>query len=287
MPAGQPFTLLCQAAARPKLSGRADLHIHTTVSDGTYTPAQIVELARRSGLVAVALADHDTLAGVAPARAAAADWNLEVIAGVEISTEHEGRHLHLLGYFVDPEDAGLLAFLQQLQQQRQARFWEMVERLKHCGVSLDEEGVREQIGTASLGRRHLAQVLVQQGKASTIREAFQRWLRDGGRVPAARPALPLAQAIERVRQAGGVAALAHPSYDWTLNELARLRELGLGGIEADYPGFRPSWIRQLREWAKELGLAVTGGSDCHGPERELGAGSITADELEGLRILTR
>jgi predicted metal-dependent phosphoesterase TrpH len=98
-----------------------------------------------------------------------------------------------------------------------------------------------------------------------------------------RPALPLARAIALVRQAGGVAALAHPSYDWTRQELAGLRDLGLGAVEADYPGFRPSWRRQLRDLARDLGLAVTGGSDCHGPERELGAGSVTIEELETLR----
>lgn len=283
MPAGQPFTLLCQAAARPRLSGRADLHIHSTASDGTYSPAQIVELARRGGLAGIALTDHDTLAGIAAARVAATDWHIEIITGVEISTDYLGKHLHLLGYFVDTDDGPLQEALHGVQEQRQARFWEMVERLKGCGVSLDEEAARERIGTTSVGRRHLAQILVEQKRAGSIREAFQRWLHDRGRAVAPRPALPLADAIARVREAGGVAALAHPSYDWTRTELARLRDLGMGAIEADYPGFRLSWRKQLKEWAKEIGLAISGGSDCHGPERELGAGSVTAEELELLR----
>ncbi len=124
MPRRQPFTTLCQVLAR---SSRADLHVHTTCSDGSYTPDEVVDLARRSGLAAVAITDHDTLAGIGPARSAARGA-LEVVAGVEITAEHNGRVRHLLGYFFDPEDASLNAALAEVRTRRAERFREMVER---------------------------------------------------------------------------------------------------------------------------------------------------------------
>src|SRR5437870_1828670 len=135
MPARQPFTALCQAGSRRRTTGRADLHLHSTHSDGNYTPAQLLDLARRSGLAAVALTDHDTLAGVAEAEAAAAGSGVAVVPGVEISAEYQGRELHLLGYFVRAGDEPLRAALRRLREHRERRFWEIVERLRGCGVS--------------------------------------------------------------------------------------------------------------------------------------------------------
>ena len=137
MPARQPFTALCQLASRGRLAGRADLHLHTTHSDGAYSPAQVVELARRAGLAAVAVTDHDAVGGVAVARAAAVGSGVEVVAGVEITAEYRGRELHLLGYFFRTDDGPLTAALAKICRGRAERFAEMVERLRACGVSLD------------------------------------------------------------------------------------------------------------------------------------------------------
>jgi predicted metal-dependent phosphoesterase TrpH len=282
MPAGQPFTALCQLAARGPHAGRADLHVHTTHSDGEYTPAQVVELARRAGLSAVALTDHDTLAGVPDARRAAAGFPLEVIAGAEITAEHRGREVHLLAYFVDPDHPGLAAALAEVRRWRVERFGAMVERLRACGVSLGEEGLGGL--PEAPGRRHLAERLVRAGRAGTVREAFARYLKDGGRADVPKRRLPAARALALVRQAGGVAAWAHPPYDCTRDGLAELRGLGLGAVEAEYPGLRPARSRQLRAWAAALGLAVTGGSDCHGPGRRgVGARTVAAAEVARLR----
>src|SRR5262245_49094463 len=255
MPAQQPFTALCRlvAEARPH-PDRADLHLHTTHSDGSYTPAQVVELALRSGLCAIAITDHDTLEGVAPARAAAAGTGLEVIAGVEISSEHEGRELHLLGYFISTEDAALSRTLKELRRRRAERFHEMIERLRQQGVSLGETEVPS--AAHALGRRHLAELLVRQGRASTVREAFLRYLHDGGRAVVPKQLLPVAEAIRQVREAGGVASWAHPPDRCTRGQLSELCDLGLKAVEAEYPGFRPARVRKLRTWAGELGLAV-------------------------------
>jgi 3',5'-nucleoside bisphosphate phosphatase len=287
MPARQPFTALCQLAARRSRSaGRADLHLHTTHSDGTYTPAQVLDLARRSGLAAVAVTDHDTLDGVALAQQAAIGTGVEVVPAVEISAEYRRRELHLLGYFVRQGDEPLQSALRRLREDRTGRFWEMVERLRGCGVSLDEGWLRDEAGSGALGRRNLAEFLVQTGRAGSVREAFSRYLGDGGRVAIPKVRLAVAEALELVRGAGGVASWAHPSYDCDRGSLRELRGLGLGAVEVEYPATRSARRKELRQLARECDLAVSGGSDCHGPDqlrRAVGACSISAEELEALR----
>ena len=286
MPARQPFTALCQAAARKPAAGRADLHLHTVHSDGSYTPAQVVDLAKRSGLAAIAITDHDTLSGIAAAQAAATGASVEIIPGVEISTEFHGRELHLLGYFFRLDDGPLRAALERLALHRAGRFWEMVERLKQCGVSLDKEDLRAHAGSESLGRRHLAEMMVKAGRARSVGEAFGRYLRDNGRAAVPKSRLPVEEALTLVRAAGGVAAWAHPSYDCNGDNLRELCRLGLGALETAYPGHSAGRMQELRTLAAAFGLAVTGGSDCHGPDqprRAVGACSVSNEELKILR----
>lgn len=274
---------------QPRTSGRADLHVHTTYSDGSYTPTEVVNVAQRSGLAAVAITDHDTLSGVGPTQAAALGSGVDIIAGVEITAEYLGRELHLLGYFVGEEDSALTAALERLRAHRIGRFWDMVERLRSCGVSLDEQALHAQASAGTLGRRHLAMMLVNARRAGSVREAFTRYLGDNGRAAVPKLRLPVADAIALVRGADGVASWAHPSYDCTREALIELRGQGLQAIEANYPSFRASRVRELRAWAAELGLAVTAGSDCHGPGhhgRAIGVATLTAAELEQVRRRT-
>lgn len=281
----QPFTKLCQQLARPRPGDRVDLHLHTTYSDGLYTPAEIIDLARRSGLAAVAITDHDTIAGVRAARKAA-QGQVVVVSGVELTTRYEDQELHLLGYYVNLDHAALNAALDRLRGQRAERFQEMVERLRGCGVAVAAEDLPAPEDPAALGRRHLAEVLVKTRQADTVQQAFVRFLGDNGRVNIPKPGLPAAEAIALVRAAGGVAGWAHPPYDGTRERLGQLRQLGLQAVEVEHPTYKHSWSRQLRSWASELGLAVTGGSDCHGPTplyRAVGARGITWQELEYLR----
>ena len=285
MPVGQPFTQLCQTLSRPRHFGRVDLHLHTTFSDGNYTPAEVVDLARRSGLSAIAITDHDTIAGIAPTQQAAGTA-LEIVTGVEITAEYRGKELHLLGYFFDPENAALRSALDRLRHERIGRFHEMIKRLNGLGVHFEEAEVAHLGAVNALGRRHLAEMLVQAKKAATVREAFQRYLGDRGRATVPKTRLPVAEAIALVRGANGVAAWAHPNYDCSKEALLELKRLGLGAIEAEYPAFRDSRRKELRQLAKELELAITGGSDCHGPgqpHRDVGASSITHQELIRLK----
>ncbi|SRR5581483_4305011 len=286
MPARQPFTALCQLAARGRHAGRADLHLHTTHSDGTYTPAEVVDLARRSGLSAIAITDHDTLSGILAARAAAVGSPVEVIVGIEITSDYQGRELHLLAFFVALDNEPLNAALEAIRRHRVERLREMRQRLQQAGVSIPDADVVLPASPDAVGRRHLAEQLVQAGRAATIREAFARYLHDRSPFVVPKQRLPVAEAIRLVRVAGGVAAWAHPSYDCTQDSLLELREMGLGAVEVEFPDVRNSRSRQLRAWAAGLGLAVTAGSDCHGPgRRTLGCYSVSAEELEQLRQL--
>ncbi|MFL5240616.1 MAG: PHP domain-containing protein [Gemmataceae bacterium] len=285
MPARQPFTSLCQAAAASPAHGRADLHLHTTHSDGSYTPEQIVDLARRSGLAAIAITDHDTVDGI-PSAQQAAGGHVEIISGVEITAEFRERELHLLGYFVRLDHEPLRAALDHLREHRVTRFWDMVDRLRDVGVHMAEDSLRKQAGSGVLGRRNLAMMLMQSGNVGSVREAFSRYLGDGGRVSLPKRRLPVQEAISLVRAAGGVAAWAHPSYDCHRDSLVELSRWGIGALEAEYPTHRNSRGRELRNLAGQFDLAVTGGSDCHGPEplgRTVGACSITREELATLR----
>jgi predicted metal-dependent phosphoesterase TrpH len=289
MPAGQPFTQLCQSLARPRHFGRVDLHLHTTFSDGTYSPVEVVDLARRSGLSAIAITDHDTIDGYAPTKQLAGSA-IEVVSGVEITAEWRGRELHLLGYFFDADNNALDTALTHLRSERIGRFRAMVERLKPLGVHFENEDFAHLTNRTTLGRRHLAEMLVKAKKAATVREAFHRWLGDHGRAAVPKTRLPVAEAIRLVRAAGGIAAWAHPNYDCAKDALVELGRLGLGAIEVEYPSFRSGRIKELRHLAVSLGLAVSGGSDCHGPgepSRAIGASTISRAEFDHLRERAR
>jgi predicted metal-dependent phosphoesterase TrpH len=281
----QPFTSLCRTLAGRRATDRVDLHIHSTFSDGTYAPAQIVDLARRSGLPALAITDHDTTDGWMPACQAAGEA-LEVVPGVEVTARYQDREFHLLGYFFRPNDEALQAALKEIRTARLERFWEMVARLGKAGVVLAEKDLEQARGAELLGRRHLAELLVKARRAASIQDAFRRYLGDDGRVSIPSVGLPVAEAISLVRGAGGVAAWAHPPYDCKREQLTELGTLGLQAVEVEYPAVRRRRVRELRIWAAELGLAVTGGSDCHGPgDRSVGACGITRAELESIRQL--
>jgi predicted metal-dependent phosphoesterase TrpH len=281
----QPFTALCRQLAASATPCRADLHIHTTVSDGTYSPQQVVDIARRAGLAAIAITDHDALEGSKAARAAT--QGVEVINGVEVTSEYEGHEVHILGYFVNVSDRALNAALEQLRSSRRERFHAMADRLRGCGAVIDDSDLIAADCGGSLGRRTLATLLHAHGKVGSVREAFDRYLADGGPADIPKQRLSLDRAIALARGAGGVTSLAHPRATLTLDDLTQLRDRGLQAVEVEYPTHRAARSRELREWASRLGMAITGGSDCHGPEplhRGIGCRSVTIEELNALRM---
>jgi predicted metal-dependent phosphoesterase TrpH len=269
--------------ARPR---RADLHVHTTASDGEFTPEQVVAFARRAGLAAVAITDHDTLAAVEEARAAAAD-HLELVAGVEITAAFAGREVHLLGYFVRTDHAPLNAALARLSERRRERFRDFLARLAARGFPIPEDRAKlVEVGAVSLGRRHVAGLLVACGHAHHRTEAFHRLLGSVAGQVLPKELIPVEEAIALVRAAGGASSLAHPSHDLTDADFSALAAFGLDALEVEYPWGRNSPAARLREAAARYGFAVTGGRDCHGPHpagRGVGSHAITLAELEGLR----
>ncbi|VTU01903.1 php domain protein : Uncharacterized protein OS=Chlorobium tepidum (strain ATCC 49652 / DSM 12025 / TLS) GN=CT0328 PE=4 SV=1: PHP [Gemmataceae bacterium] len=285
MPRRSPFTNLARqlaALARPQ---RADLHTHTTASDGEFTPSQVAAHARQAGVAAVAVTDHDTLAGVAEAQAAAPE--LDVIAGVEISTSFNGREFHLLGYFVRTDHAELNAALARVCERRRDRFREFVECIRGGGrnIPADRVALVEQ-ASESLGRRHVAQLLVACGAARHRTEAFQRFVGPVRNEVGPKVLLPVEEAIHLVHAAGGVASLAHPPADLDDDTFRTLAGYGLDALEAEYPWGRNSRTNALREAASRYGFAVSGGSDCHGPDpqhRMVGTHGISVEELAALR----
>ncbi|VTR94676.1 metal-dependent phosphoesterase : PHP domain protein OS=Rhodothermus marinus (strain ATCC 43812 / DSM 4252 / R-10) GN=Rmar_1931 PE=4 SV=1: PHP [Gemmata massiliana] len=286
MPKHSSFTLVCSRLAQLGAPARADLHIHTTASDGEYTASQVIALARQAGLRAVAVTDHDTLASVAEAQAAAGTA-IDFVPGVEISTEFAGREFHLLGYFVRTDCPELNAALATVCESRRERFRELVALLCESGVKIqaDRAGLLEE-STASLGRRHAARLVVASGAAKTRTEAFHRFVNPLIRKTRPKTLVPLEDAIALVHMAGGVASLAHPPPHLTDEHFDTLQKCSLDALEVVYPWGRNSPVSRLREVAARFGFVVSGGSDCHGPDpvhRRIGSHAITFEELSVLR----
>ncbi len=256
------------------MSSLCDLHLHTTASDGTESPTELVAHASAVGLCVIAITDHDSTEGVAPAQAAAAGRGLEVIPGIEISTDVPNGEVHVLGYFVNTQDEELQATLRLLRESRRGRAERMVEKLAHLGLPVSWARVKELAGDASVGRPHVAQVLVEAGYVSTLAEAFDKYIGRNGPAYVERYKLTPAEAAGLVIRAEGLPGLAHPvmmgaaeplggEYDLDLL-LADLVGAGLVAMECYYTGYPPAVTEQLLAKAKSLGLVPTGGSDYHG-----------------------
>jgi len=253
-----------------------DLHLHSTCSDGSLAPADLVAAARRAGLHLIALADHDTVAGIAAARAAAtAASGIEVLGAIEITCLRDGAELHLLGYGLDAADPGIAALTARAGEARRERMAAMVARLRSLGVKVAVDDVVTEPECASIGRMHLARALVRRGVVGTVSDAFVRYIGNG--CPAFVPSrgAPVAEAIATVRMAGGLAVWAHPTLE-DARHFASLAECGLDGIEVLRPSLAPVDSSALEQAARTAGLLVTGGSDWHGgPRPALGSWYVT------------
>lgn len=248
-----------------------DLHCHSTASDGTSTPTQVVDLAKTQGLSAIALTDHDTVAGVAEAAKRAAEVGLDFLPGIEISAAfpHPGT-LHLLGYGVDPASAALVSLSEDLLAGRDSRNPKIIARLQELGLKITMAEVEAEAKGGVLGRPHIAAVLLKKGYVNTTKQAFNVYLAPGGSAFFDKERLEPGEAIRRIKAAGGIAVLAHPSQLRTTNsaELDRvvksLVDQGLQGIETLHSDHSDAEIRAYEALAKQYGLLTTGGSDFHG-----------------------
>jgi hypothetical protein len=270
---------------------RIDLHTHSTYSDGSLSPRELVQLAKERKLRAIALTDHDTVAGLEEAVAAGDDLGVEVVPGVEISAQYPPGTMHILGYYLHPAHQNLLEALKKLQQARAERNPKIIQRLQALGLDISTNEVLD-LSAGQVGRPHIAKALVNKGYVSSIDEAFSRYLKKGAVAYVEKFRFPPDEAIDMIRRAGGIAVLAHP---FTLginkpDELAllvhELAEKGLEGIEVFYPGHTREMVVIYEDVGKRLGLVCTGGSDFHGNFRDhsqLGS-TILGKELD-YRIL--
>ena len=252
-----------------------DLHVHSTCSDGTLALAAVVAAAGRAGLGMIALADHDTDAGVEPARAAGAQTGVAVLAAIEITCVRDGREVHLLGYGFRPGDPGIAALTARAAEARRERLAALVERLVALGVRITVADVTTEPECRSVGRLHLARALVRGGQAGSISEAFGRFIGDGAPayVPSRGP--DVGDAIGAVAGAGGCPVWAHPALE-DARWFPALAERGLAGVEALRPALDPHGSVELEQAARAAGLVVTGGSDWHGTARPaLGSWFVT------------
>jgi predicted metal-dependent phosphoesterase TrpH len=246
--------------------GQADLHIHSTTSDGRLTPAEVVKEAAKKGLRFIALTDHDTIEGIAPALAAAKSFpDLRLIPGVEISTDIPAGEVHVLGYFFDYTSRELLEKLEQFRNSRLNRAKGMVAKLDKLGIHLDWQQVEQIAGSSVMGRPHIAQAMLEKGYIDSFKQAFTDYIGRDGPAYVEREKVTPAEAVALIIKARGLAVLAHPFTAGAPEAMTiALKSAGLVGIEAYYDGYSDEEIEQLVSLAKKHNLITTGGSDFHG-----------------------
>ncbi len=263
-----------------------DLHLHTRFSDGTETPERVVALAHEAGLSAMAITDHDNTQALAVAAPVAKQLGIELIPGIEMSASIAGREVHILGFFIDSTHAVFRKHLSEQQARRVQRVHQSAEQLKRVGVTIDAAEVLALAGEGTVGRPHLARILVKHGYVSSMPEAFDRFLGEGkpGFVQGS-VVLP-AGIIKLIHDAGGVSALAHPIYLKNDDYIAQFAKDGLVGLEVYHSSHTPDVVERYERIAEELKLLPTGGSDFHGDAKEgLPVGAVKAPYrlLEALR----
>ena len=274
---------------------QVDLHLHTNYSDGTLSPSELVGLCAQRGLRVIALTDHDSTEGVREAMEAA--WAfpaLELIPGIELSTDVPGSEIHVLGYFVDREDASFQRALARLREGREDRARGIVEKLSSVGVEVSWERVKELSGGGAIGRPHIAQALVEAGYVEYPREAFDKYLGRNGPAYVGRVKLTPNEAVEMLVANGALPVLAHPTFFTEDAEklkatLVDLKRSGLVGMEVHYGGYTSEQVDELAGVAAELGIVPCGGSDYHASgnpgEPEPGTAGPPMDTVDALREL--
>lgn len=257
-----------------------DLHVHSNASDGTFTPTQLVEEAKKAGLCAFALTDHDTTDGVAEAKRAAETAGIELVPGVELSTEYEGKEIHVLGLYIDITNEALQKHMADFRDSRDNRNVYMLKKLRAEGFDITQEALEAMFPDAVITRAHVARYLLDKGYIPDIKTAFSEYIGEGCRCYVERPKVTPMDAVDYILEAGGTPVLAHPVvYRMERPQLkkmiAEMKAHGLVGMEAVYSENTPADEQDYRALAREQRLLITGGSDFHGenkPDIRLGKG---------------
>jgi len=264
----------------------ADLHLHTTFSDSTYAPLELLKRSSKSGLDAIAVVDHDTVSGIAPALESAKDLDIEVIPGIELTAEYNNTEIHILGYFIDYENKVLRERLEILRQNRIERIYKISDKLKNIEINLDAEDVFELARGSTVGRMHVARAMVKKGIVGSIGEAFKRFIGDKSPAYVLGFRISPQEAIKLIKDAGGIPVLAHPYILRNDNLIPEFVRFGIMGLEIYYPEHTQSMINFYLGLAKQYNLLVTGGSDCHGtakPDVKIGCIKIPYELVEKLK----
>ena len=278
---------------------KIDLHTHTNCSDGSMTPTELMRHAKEVGLAAIALTDHDTLAGLEEAEGEAARLGVEFVPGVEFSTEANSQ-VHILGYYIDRDNKELLAVFRELREERKRTHALYLEKLAEYGFPLDNEELKKAVPSGNLGRAHYARMMVEKGYVGSVKEAFDNYLRVGGPCYIRRDVPHPREAIRLIHNAGGAAFFAHPHQTKLSDEgifalMKELADAGLDGVEGYYSEYDEQMGEKFRKMASDLGLLLSGGSDYHAkmkPHIELGSGingnlTVPYELLEGIKIRCR
>lgn len=265
----------------------ADLHIHTNYSDSTLTPKDVIEDAHKNDISCIAITDHDTLSGIQPATEAAKKYNIEVISGIELSSEINGKDVHVLGYLFDHLNKNFIDKLNCIQDTRVGRMEKMINKLKELGIdNIELEEVCSLAKTKSVGRPHLAFMLRQKGWVSQISEAFDKYLAEGAPAYFPKYKQTPSEAIKLINEMGGVAVLAHPMITQIDELIPGLVRDGLKGIEVFYPNASKNTIDFYKGIARKHNLVTTGGSDSHGSAKKniyIGKVRLPYEKVEELK----
>ncbi|MCG8607746.1 PHP domain-containing protein [bacterium] len=250
-----------------RIDGFADLHLHTTHSDGQHAPKAVIDKCASTGLRAVSIVDHDDVSAISEATRCGENVGIEVIPGVELSVTWEGYDLHVLGYCIDHENADLINYLNIFKKARIERARQIVEKLGALGVTIPFEAVQHLAGPGTIGRPHIAQVLVENGLVKSFQDAFDRFIGDGKPANVLKYKIDLENALKLIRSAGGVSVVAHPGLQLDIREIEKLTQAGIDGIEVIHPAHDDDRVQLYRKLAYDHNLVETGGSDFHGGKK--------------------
>jgi predicted metal-dependent phosphoesterase TrpH len=267
-----------------------DLHVHTNFSDGLLTPTQMVQRAKEIGLKALGIVDHDTIDGLTEAVEAGSRCDVEIVPGVELSSQYKGRDIHIIGYYFDPEHPRFVEYLELFRKERYRRATKMIQNLNRLGVHMTMDEVEVRVRGGSIGRPHLAEVLMEKGYVETFQEAFQRYIGYGSEAYEEKYKIHPEDAIALISEAKGLSFIAHPGLGITDEILVRFIKSGLDGIEVIHPKLSERRTQHLQEIARKYDVLISGGSDCHGGRNgfvEMGKYTVPYRILEKMKSILR
>ncbi|MEW6222910.1 MAG: PHP domain-containing protein [Candidatus Hadarchaeota archaeon] len=266
----------------------ADLHVHTSASDSIYTADAVLRVAKEAGLAAVGICDHDSIDGIRAALELEEKYGVEVVPGIELSTEVAEHEVHILGYFYEWEDMKFQALLRTIQQVRIWRAEVMVKKLQQLGFEMEFKEVLDQAAGGSVGRPHIAKVMLTHGYVKTMDEVFEKYLRYGGPAWVGKYEISPEEAITQIKKLRGVPVLAHPKYSpYNDGDLSGLVKTGLMGIEVYHSRHSPQESEKYLQMAREHDLIITGGSDSHGAEDPVGSVKVPYESVEKMKNARR